>query len=276
MATTNSSNKFTIIIGFGFISVLCLSIFLGYQLLKINKLSTKEAPKNDNSVFSFTVTSIPSAKIIGISGNQISIQFDTASIPNPNLLLPIIPPSPTPGKLVTYKIVCDDKTTISKTLSAIPYVFKVTTKKDPSAAKISDLNIGDIITVALTDDIRTAVNFTAHASAISANPISNTYSGTITKLQGSSFSMKATQPPTGTDTATPAPAKDITVNTTSDTEMVSVKMVAGIPDFQKIKTSDLAVGSNIVVFTEIPSTTSNINAAKIDLISPELAKQNNQ
>lgn len=172
-----------------------------------------------------------------------------------------IPPLP-PTKLLTYKVNIASYTVINRPDTAITYLFNKNTPTPSPKLAISDIGIGQWVTVSTASDLRSVNSKEVEAYALKLQPILNTLTGKITKIDNKEgIIILKTIPPVraGSKEPTPIPAeKEYSVSVTQATEISRLGPTetpkAGVspkpPKPLKYEITDLKTDIQITVFTD--------------------------
>lgn len=209
-------------------------------------------------------------KVDKVSGNSIWVSGEYSITPPPTppnnpTAVPgqviTIPPLP-PTKLLTYKVKIASYTVINRPYTAITYLFNKITPTPSPKLTISDISTGQLVTVSTTSDLRTATSKEVEAYAVKLQPIINTLTGKITKIDSKEdlIILKAIPPVrTGTKEPTPQPAeKEYAVSITKDTEISRLSPTATAksgatpkpPKPLKYEITDLKTDIQITVYSD--------------------------
>lgn len=127
-------------------------------------------------------------KITKIEGSAVYVtqQFTLTSIPLP---------TPTPAlKNVTYKIIVTANTQLTRSPISIPYLLTTIAPSPPQKLGLSDMRIGQTISLTGQSDLRTLAKDEFEAANISLPPVINSVSGKITQINDNSLVLKAILP----------------------------------------------------------------------------------
>ncbi len=229
-----------------------------------------------NPVFSFSGT------VESISGNTITLSR-TATLQTNQMMMPALnaPGSPADNKTITkkltYKVTVDAKTTINRPSNIINAPIPLAQPGSanqpaalpaaPASLTIKDIQVGEVVTVNSSTDLRTLQGNNITATTIMLAPKLMSLSGTISAIKGniltiSSYgtSMMPGEMPT---------AKEYSV-TVADTTQITKRTMSADPAKmatpEKISLHQLSVGQQVNVTTDSEITTkTKAKALKIEV-----------
>ena len=261
----NTKNIVTIIL---IIAIIPISIFGYFRFINDSKSKDIYISKDILSLTQPVLSII--GKIESINENEVTIT-KTENI----LAIPIDPsesPSPSTTPL-TYIAQVTDNTQIKNIPTTMIYFFRSPTLLPQQKLDISYLQVGQLITIDSTSDLRTIKGNKFEALTISLPQIKNMITGVITSIDNDILTLKAF-PPTGlADPTKPLPEqKEYKINVTSDTEIsrmaysnTSVASVSNPGKPQLFSLSDLKKDMQISVFADQDlSTVNQFKALRIE------------
>lgn len=252
-------------------------LFLGGAVML--KDAFRKEPKASRDILYLTQPIISfSGKIEKISGNTlwVSQRVTMAQAPeqrtiNPSPIKQSPRTIPTPlFKTITLKVTVTDATQISRPTPSVPYLF--TTPTPPSSLptlSISDLAVGQSVSVTTNTDLRMFSADTVEATSIQLSLISNVLSGTIVSVRDNTITLKAT--PAQVFQPTPQAAKEATytIVVTTATEISHYLPSQDQPPKplkpERLSLSDLKPDMQVTVYTDGDVTTqTQLKALRIE------------
>lgn len=239
------------------------SIAISNNLITLPKLAfprpSSITPNPNALYFTNPVTSISSAKITKKSKGAIWVEVTT---------YPTQPQLAFESKKINLKILLTETTSITPPTLSVPY-FKQLPSASPETPSptlsVDDLIVGELVDVALVEDLRFVRSNNIKAADINRITNSNVISGQIESLSDSTLTMKAVVGKTGSPTTipiallTPPAPQTYNVIITPNTEIV----VSDPNGSKKITTEDLKVGQSVTVFSANPIVSTSFPAIAI-------------
>ncbi len=222
-------------------------------------------------VYAFTGT------VVRINGQTIWVQQTplsaTTSAPGPAAGNLTPTPTPKPHGPLTFQIKATSMTSINKSPTAIPYLFgQVVTPTPTPNSPISQITIGDVVTVGVDHDLRITNpnNLTATSINVSAKPFQ--IDGAVTNTQGDIITLTGTYslalPTGGSQTKSNSFSVSILPDTQIGQRGMPTALKPGAADIH-LTTNDLKPGTHITIYTDQDvSQTNSINAKVIEVIPP--------
>lgn len=168
--------------------------------------------------------------------------------------------SPTPKSVtITYQVAVSDKTTISKLVPYISYLFKAISPAPPVKLSIRDIKVGQSISVTSMVDLRTLSGNVFEAAAINI-PLVNVLYGKIVQLGGNTLTIKAF-PPSVPGAAALLKEKEYTIHISSETEISRNNLIGSSPKPEKLSASDLKKDMQVSVYTDTDVTNGTVFTA---------------
>lgn len=152
-------------------------------------------------------------------------------------------------KDLTFSLALTPQTKIVRLATFVPYLLKTVPPLPDEVLTLKELIPGMVAAVTTNADLRLASQAAVEATAIEVTRVSNTITGTITKIGGNSLTVKAAPPALPAaipPLATPLAKEELyTVAVTPETEISR----SGKGQPEKLSLADVAVGKTVAVWT---------------------------
>lgn len=162
------------------------------------------------------------------------------------------PPSPI-ANTISYNITVNDQTLITQISPYVNYLFKANTLSNYQTLSLSDLSVGQNVTINSKVDLRTLKSNTFEAVSINLPAIFNTLGGTITQINGTGLIVKGLSPSnqlstTNNSLSSPPTEQEYIIKITDNTEIS--RLNPGTPPRpEKLNLSNLKIGMHVDIYT---------------------------